>query len=62
MLMRLISLGVTYSLYNFLKKNIFDNMSTKINNGIFHLIISGGEYVIGCLFNWKGYFLAIWNI
>ncbi len=49
--MRLISLGVIYSLYNFPKKNIFDNMLAKINNEVFRLIISDGEYVIGCLFN-----------
>ncbi len=50
--MRLISLGVIYSLYNFPKKNIFENnMLAKINNGIFHLITSDGEHVIGCLFN-----------
>jgi hypothetical protein len=31
MFVKLISLGVTYSLYNFPKENIFDNnMSTKI--------------------------------
>jgi hypothetical protein len=58
MFMRLISLGVIYSLYNFPKKNIFDNMLAKINNEVFRLIISDGEYVIGCLFNWKRLLLS----